>query len=88
MLLSFSDFLMFKQMFLDYKAVSNFTVKSDVLFPAILQHCRQYCNVHAVIAPSKLLRKLQVAAMSISSKFVDLNIFKMHIFCDKNTAKH
>ena len=32
------------------------TVKSDVLFPAILQHCHQYCNVHAVTAPSKLQR--------------------------------
>ena len=28
------------------------TVKSGVLFPPILQHCRQYCNVHALIAPS------------------------------------
>ena len=30
------------------------TVKSGALFPPILQHCCQYCNVHALVAPSKL----------------------------------
>ena len=42
-------------------------VKSGVLFPPILQHCRQYCNVHVLIAPNKLHRNLQVATISIST---------------------
>ena len=41
------------------------TVKPDVLFPPILQDCRQYCNVHALIASSKLQRNLQVATISV-----------------------
>ena len=63
-----------------------FTVKSGVLFPPILQHCRQYCNVHALIAPSKLHRNLQVAAMSISTNLL-ISTFSRHIFVDKNTGK-
>ena len=66
--------------------VNKFTVKSGVLFPPILQHSRQYCNVHALIAPSKLHRNLQVAAMSISTNLL-ISIFSRHIFVDKNTGK-
>ena len=41
------------------------TVKPHVLFPPILQDCRQYCHVHSLIAPSKLQRNLQVATISV-----------------------
>ena len=65
---------------------NSITVKSGVLFPPILQHCRQYCNVHALIAPSKLHRKLQVAAISIFTNLL-ISIFCWQSFADKNTAE-
>ena len=46
------------------------TVKSGVLFPPILEHWRQYCNVHALIVPSKLHRNLQVATPDLTVKQV------------------
>jgi hypothetical protein len=42
--------------------VYTFTVKPDVLFPAVLQHCRQYCEIPWSIAPSKLQSDLQAAS--------------------------
>ena len=62
------------------------TVKSGVLFPSILQHWRQYCNVHALIVPSKLHWNLQVATISTSTNLW-ISIFSWQIFADKNTAK-
>ena len=62
---------------------NSFTVKSGVLFPPILLHSRQYCNVHALIALSKLHRNLQVATISISTNL----LISWQIFAYKNTAK-
>ena len=63
-----------------------FTVKSGVLFPRMLQHCRQYCNVYALIAQSKLHRNLQVATISIST-YLLISIFSWQIFAEKNASK-
>ena len=62
------------------------TVKPDVLFPPILQDCRQYCNVHALIAPSKLHRNLQVATISVLINLL-ISILSWQIFADKSNAK-
>ena len=59
---------------------------TDVLFPPILQDCRQYCNVHALIAPSKLHRNLQVATISVLTNLL-ISILCWQFFADKNTAK-
>ena len=69
-----------------YKFRRDFTVKPDVLFPPILQDCRQYCNVHALIAPSKLHRNLQVSTISVLTNLL-ISILSWQIFADKNTAK-
>ena len=55
--------------------------------PPILQHCRQYCNVHAliVIAPSKL--QLELASSNCIYFNLLNSIFSWHIFADKNTGK-
>ena len=65
---------------------AHITVKSGVLFPPILQRWRQYCNVHALIVPSKLHLNLQVATVSISTNLW-ISILSWQIFADKNTAK-
>ena len=65
---------------------AHITVKSGVLFPPILQHWRQYCNVHALIVPSKLHRNLQVATVSVWTNLW-ISILSWQIFADKNTAK-
>ena len=66
--------------------IAHLTVKSGVLFPRMLQHCRQYCNVYVLIAPSKLHRNLQIATISIST-YLLISIFSCQIFAEKNASK-
>ena len=47
------------------------------------QHCNYY--IHALIAPSKLHRNLQVATISILISLL-ISIFSWQIFADKNIA--
>ena len=51
--------------------------------PPILQHCRQYCNVHALIASTKLHRNLEVAIISMSTNLL-ISILSRQIFADKD----
>ena len=56
------------------KYITLFTVKPDVLFPPILQDCRQYCNVHALLLRASCTGTCKLQLYQFN-KFVDFNTF-------------